>query len=362
MPSAVVPKDRPSRTPLPPFANRGVVTPLTLPHASLSRFSFDYLTCSVSPEQEAHALTETTFVEPGKAGRGFKKSELRQLLGCDVWRRVSPVQISKRLGEDYACWEASGPVALDLAQRFRGCGHVEPSRIDVAFDFACDPDDLPEGLCSEAGSWAPHVQATHPRRSFGISGQGGVNTCYLGAPTSTLRLRVYRKDRQDPASHPTPVMRVELVVRQPASPWVWNCWNLWGLDGLRAVATRHVLDLTGWAPTSDRCELPEPGKTAPQKAVQQLLTWAQQNAGVLHDLREAGYPLDELADLGKPHHRMAVSRSRARVKLHLAYGPAEALRSVRQALRRIRQQAADVVAGVAAGFLLTFPLVFADPD
>jgi hypothetical protein len=245
----------------------------------------DWLTISV-PLEVASGLEQHT--EPDSDGTtqpGFKRSQRRIALGGDCWRRFDPREPSKEYGLDYESWEfvsaAAGPAADWLSDK-RG----RPSRVDVAFDICVDPSmtsDRFVELCS------PFIT-----RSTGISGQDGVNTRYVGAAESDLRLRIYRKDLQQGLAYTTefgPVLRVELIMRKDrARAW----WIAWKSDKARAFAAAAglVRHLCGASIGSEFADLPPLPRLDPQSEVaQRLFTFVKQHATVLAAAHACGLDL-----------------------------------------------------------------------
>jgi len=190
---------------------------------------------------------------------------------------------------------------------------VQPSRVDVAWDFLCHvelrPDDLAKG-------WAPHMEAAGIQG--GISGHGGVNTCYVGSMKSERYVRVYRKDRQDSsyryAFEGQGVMRVELVLKTTFSrPW----WNLWRQDEQRglAAAAEHVRQMTGDRVQAECGELPPlmlPDTIGEAAKLRQFL---DQHGTTLAALDAAGVPVVEMACTMQRETKSRKRQSRYRQRL-----------------------------------------------
>lgn len=253
----------------------------------------DYLTVSVSTDVARELIAQTEMTERGKASQGFELSELRKCVGGTCWRRWGPRQPSKRFGTDYESWLYAGPSAGMAATVLRDHEAVQPSRVDVAFDFLCHPELRPDDLVE---LWGDDIGDA--RIEVGIEGHAGVNTLYVGSKKSDRFVRVYRKDRQDRsyafAFGGQGVMRVELELRKKfARPW----WELWREDEERgfAAAADHIRQMTGALVQTATERAPSvliPEATCQAAKLQQFLT---QYGSLLAALVDAGVPVIELA-------------------------------------------------------------------
>jgi hypothetical protein len=204
------------------------------------------------------------------------------------WRRWEPVTASKRYGKSYESWEWSG-AAADHAAAFLVGKDAQPSRLDVAWDFA-----VAEGLMS--GQVVKPLAAFARKRGIkpGSSGHGGVYTRYLGSPSSDRRLRIYRKDLQDPATllDLGPVMRVELVVKGARARALWSV--VADREAFYAAAAGHVLQMTGRAVQGDVAPPPLVEVTADADLAQMVLAFVKQHGFTLKVMQMFGVNLDGL--------------------------------------------------------------------
>lgn len=268
----------------PPFANRGVDTPYPLFNVSV-----DWLTASLGVDDAQPLLDRSSHESEGQARPGFKQSEKRLFPGGYVWRRTEPRQESNRWGKRYESWEASGTSASWLARELKAIDS-RPSRVDIAFDLNSDrtSDEVLEDL---------RPQFESRGLLDGISGQGGVNTRYIGGQQSERRIRIYRKDLQDEAwSHLYgPTIRVELILKgKQAAAW-WDVWRDSDDSGAFRVAAAHIREMSGLDLIGDEVELPELLPVEQSHAAKKLAQFIRQHAGTLVAFMDAGINLGTLA-------------------------------------------------------------------
>lgn len=301
----------------------------------------DFLTVSVNRAVAGFLLGSTAYREGGVARPGFKSSQLRDCIGGTCWRRWEPRQESKRWGLDYESWEWASSVADYAARQLLGCGieDVRPSHVDVAFDFSVASSGLtPDAFCEAVRG---HYSALGIKD--GISGEGGVNTLYIGSKSSERRLRVYRKDLQSAgwASIFGPTLRVELILKGDRAAEWWGSWCESPDDAYRQAAG-HVLAMTGLT-VVDGAALP-PVLSVPDEVheAERLVAWVRQNAGMLDVCNRAGIDLGVLvlAQVRKQC-RMTRYRNRQRVKTLQGLGAQEvtasALSLIRESVDAIRE-------------------------
>lgn len=251
----------------------------------------DFLTVSMGEEDAAFMRSRSRLVEPGAGRPGFARSELRDVMGGQAWRRWEPRQPSKLWGLEYESWEASGSSAWGVAFDLRG-RKVRPSRVDVAWDFEAF-DDLTADQVAES------IAAECERRGFGlgISGENGVNTRYIGSRKSERRIRIYRRDLKDPALAfaQGPILRVELVLRRDLAEAWWPVFCD-DLDGAWAAAAAHVYEMTGRAVQPEIGQIPELQRVDEAvDAAQMVLQFVQQHASMIGAIQDAGVDLFTLA-------------------------------------------------------------------
>lgn len=298
----------------------------------------DFLTVTVgaanaTPDSVGTYLCDATrFLEEGKPLLGFARSELRQCLGGECWRRMEPHQSSKDFGLDYESWEASGEAALGLAFDLRGRGKVRPSHIDIAFDFSVKDAMTADVFWHLVEPWSR-------RKGFkpGISGEDDVNTRYIGGKTSEKRIRIYRKDKQDAgfAEFFGTVLRVELILKGDHARRWWRLYDR-DEDAAKRAAGTIIHGMTGFRPVEGSEALPELEKPAGLADAQQLALFIEQHGARLLAYDAAGVDVLELARTAgvTRRNRMAESRFRKRVRSLLAAGAAQVVAMARLLLAR----------------------------
>lgn len=310
----------------------------------------DFLTATVGTNVGKKLVMAYPEREPGYAGRGFAASEKRSRGVWECWRRYQPYQKSPTLGDDYECWECSGGSSQHTAHIVRKLSPVRPSRVDVAFDFWVVD-------AFSADSFIDLVRGYVGEGHLGINGHGGVNTLYINKSDAPRRLRVYRKDKQDPfqffapgdgpgceyrncgaeiclAEHlsdeveleckwkPLPVLRVELQLRgDRAADW-WRVHCEGEGDGGWPAAVAHIEELTGRRIVDDVGSVPERQPKADADAMEHLKRFLTQNGRTLEALLVAGVPVNELScalaakrDKVQSHRREKVLRKYADVDM-----------------------------------------------
>jgi hypothetical protein len=200
--------------------------------------------------------------------------------------------VSKRWGTEYESWEFDGGHGDYWARMLRG-DDVRPSRVDVAWDFECSPEEL---SCDVAAIIAPHAERRHIK--CGVSGEGRYLTRYVGSSSSSLRARIYRKDQQSPELVRMGVvdalMRLELVMRDDHANRFWAAWVVdhdRAFDGAAGLFER----LTGLVVQASRVELPafvEPEAAAP---ADELFRFVAQYGAVIDSWREQGISVEQAA-------------------------------------------------------------------
>lgn len=297
----------------------------------------DYATLTMGTDTAADLLAVTLEHEPGKAVQGFGQSEQRVCLGGHVWRRWDPHQSSERWGTDYESWDASSGESRWLAGWCRG-RPVRPSRIDVAFDYCVTDDVLADAV---AAAIADPAKPTHTREgcSLGISGQGGVNTLYVGAASSDRRMRIYRRDLKDAyllAQFGHPVLRVELVLkREHAQAW----WPIWETDepAAMAAAAAHVHSMSGLVVRDVLGTVPKlKDRDADAEAGQAVFQFIQQHGRMLEAIFSTGVDLVSLtSEASTVASRMTAHRTANTVRDFQAVG-ADAIEQVVRTLLRAK--------------------------
>lgn len=323
-----------------PHTNRGVVTlihrtsPEQVPEGV--RVSPDWLTLTIDTLNAARLLPLAPFEHTVPPHIGFHNAESRQVIGGTVTRRLSPSQPSKHHGLDYESWNASGPVSralLDLSA-FVPC---RATRVDVAFDIPCDEADTPDALASAIES---PTRPEHTTGGFvlGVSGAGGVNTRYVGSVTSPRRIRIYRKDREDPSfefSH-GPTLRIEITLRKDHAHAVYRALLDDKDRGFRMAAS-HIEVMTGLRLLDDLCPVPQAEPVPERSVVSTLFHLVQQHGETIAAAADAGVDVVGLSRIkarinAQADCRMKRSRSRHVRQLLAAASPKVIYSAVRDLL------------------------------
>lgn len=276
----------------PPLLTGGLTTPNVHLNA-LNGVSVDYLTITIPASQAEIMLEGTNSDQPGYAKDGFKQSEQRTTPLGVVFRRFEPRVASKAHGYEYESWLFPGPQAatgVDLAKSIPGS---KPSRIDFAFDFSVDLTTTSDDVLE---SFRDHFEGK--RLTDGISGQGGINTRYIGSASSLRRVRIYRKDLEDQAYAKLhgPTVRVELVLKGEHAEYLWHRYTEHGEDVATSVAVSHLYDLAGLR-LKGSGDLPGLVPVAASAPAEKLAMWVQQNGATLVALCDAGIDLKKLCDM-----------------------------------------------------------------
>lgn len=290
----------------------------------LAGVSVDWLTITTGPDDSVTLMALSELDEPGLPKQGFRASERRLFHGGQVWRRFEARQESRRWGASYESWECSGGEAgsSSFASICRSLAEARPTRVDIAFDL--DTDMTADEFVDLVSS---HVAARG--LTTGISGQGGVNTRYVGSASSDRRLRVYRKDWQSDAWLVTHgrTLRVELILKgDQAAAW----WSMWREDKQLAyrAAAAHVADMTG-AVLHEVGELPEVVPVEGQSEAAKLAAFFQQYGPYLDMLTRAGFDIQGLC------------------KSSIEASSSESKRRISRRLESIQQSGVDLVSAVA---------------
>ena len=194
----------------PPLLTGGVLHLEAIHRPAVVR-GLDFLTVSLPDATAGLLLAESEHSENGHGFHSFRRSEERLIMGGRAWRRWEPGQPCKLWGTGYESWETSGAASDSFGMSLRG-RPCKPTRVDAAWDFS-----VPETFTSDdfLAAIAAHVEGQI--LTTGISGQAGVNTRYVGSPQSEKRLRIYRKDLQDPCLG---AMLLSLIhISEPTRPY-----------------------------------------------------------------------------------------------------------------------------------------------
>lgn len=320
----------------PPLVTRGLIQTEQGELELVSR-GVDFLTLTVSTDQAAKWLASGMLgavVDEFAAGKvGFERGERRTVFGGHVSRRFDPRRPSTRWGLQYESWEWDGGHA-DFAMREVAVNEtleqVRPSRIDVAFDVACD-EGYTASMLAEA--IRPHVERN--RVTPGVSGEGVHLTHYAGARASDSRVRIYRKDVQSPTLAVMgipPHMRIEVMLHDSYAVRFWSQWLEDPEIAFEAAAGR-VEALTGLVVQVGRREFPQLVKPAAADEAQALLRFVEQNGAMIRACSAVGLSVEAIAALGVGS-RMTQHRESQRVDRLRRAGVRDVLTLVTALLRR----------------------------
>jgi len=294
--------------------------------------SVDWLTGSVSSaDAEAILMPHTEPDEPGTARPGFRRSERRLTLGGRVWRRLEPLQPSKRFGDDYESWEFDGCQAAHGVDLMARCDRPKVTRIDLAFDFSVrdvTARELVETIIDDR-------EDVKTPQGFGVgeSGQRPHLTMYIGSMSSDRRIRIYRKDVQSPhfAFGCGPIMRVELMLKGRQAHAFWQVFGDDRQAGYAAAAA-HIREMSGLIVADDIGTVPEFVAAEIPDDAQRLFTFLEQHGTTLHEFASSGVDLAALAaQRCESISRMTRHRSKQRTERLRAAGP----KLVEQIVRRM---------------------------
>lgn len=279
-------------------------------------------------------LGETIADEPAFGSRGFKAGEQRMCLGGYCWRRWEPHQPSTRWGLDYESWEWPGECARFAWTRLP-VEDCRATRIDVAFDFQCSESCRPEDVAELVAPWCRERGITPD----GISGQGGVFTCYIGSKHSDRRVRIYRRDRlhEELLLDFGPLLRIELELHDGHADALLEVFSSQGTEAGNAAAAAHIRELTGLE--VQLCsEVPTLPAVEDADQEQQLLQFIQQHGENVRAWHRMGVPLVQLCEAAAP--------TRSRMTRHRAFKRLEAWACVdwQRIADRIFRRLADLVA------------------
>lgn len=186
-------------------------------------------------------------------------------------------------------------------------GKGRPSRLDVAWDFECG-DELTATrffdafMRSAVESKRVKIEAKGPEP---LPGEVDSRTWMIGAASSLWRLRIYRKDLQQPELSVLgigPLMRVELICTDEAAHRIWPLVAS-DVEASYAALASKVEAMTGFVVQAERCDIPQFVKPAELDLQQMVFSFVRRNAVFLAALDEAGISPGRMA--------AAVSQSRA---------------------------------------------------
>lgn len=294
----------------PPLANRGVATKdKTVIIGNCRGGSFDFLTVSVDLNVAEHLINNTKLDETGYPQLGFARSEHRWCWGGDCWRKFEPRQEMKNLGLEYESWEWSGESSSCAADLLKG-HPCRASHVDIAFDFwNCPPDLMSDDVMEMVAS---HVKER--RLKTGISGEDDVNTRYVGSIHSERRIRIYRKDLQNPIDFPCPVMRLELILKSARADEFLQLFFADEPEGM-SLAAAHVLEMTGLVVPSERVVVVQSIPADVRLEAEKVASFLAQYSATIDCWRQMGIPITDLAhERALKSSRFSQCRNRKRVE------------------------------------------------
>ena len=258
---------------------------------AVNAVSADWLSITCGESVGRFLISHTKQAEDGGKQKGFAKSECRAAMGGDVWRKYEPYTASKRWAKQYESWEWNGSHA-GRAVHLLADQEVNATRIDIAFDLGLDitPDAL-----------ADRTEKHWRQKGLkdGISGEGGINTRYIGGKASDRRIRIYRKDRQSTTwevLHGV-TLRVELVLKGKQAAAFWPLLASGDEELWQATAAAHISDMMGIQLHERSASKPEPAKEPAADAAEKLLHMLDQYGSMLDACFRAGIDVEGLASL-----------------------------------------------------------------
>lgn len=239
------------------------------------------LSCSGLYSERLFNKSEICLTKKEPYWKGFKEHQMRKGRWDElIQRHLSPEVKSARWGKTYELWVWTGgnaqfckdTIPAEELKHDRKC-----TRIDCAFDIACEESLEPERLIKD---WQDHCDARNI--TTGPDGQGCRQTWtwYVGARGSDRRIRVYRKDKENPAWAMGATMRIELELhRQESNALFWyyerDIEKMWGM------AVAHIEDMTGFRISSDVGSIPETENKKPVELSSSLASLVMQYGSIL---------------------------------------------------------------------------------
>jgi hypothetical protein len=222
------------------------------------------------------------------------------------------------------------------------------TRADVAWDFQCDADLTAEDLLRLLG-WGGGSEFRE--RVVQRRGKVGFETYYVGGQSSDRRVRIYRKDLEEPSWIFGPTLRVEgILTGDVAAAW----WHVWCEDKARGygVMAGHLAELLGVRVQEELAELPELVEPEGAELAGSLFACLEQYGGLLAVCRQGRVNVLELAEehqAAAPGNRMAKSRAKRRLQEITETGARLVEDLVREMIRIRRGGASLAAAAEAAG-------------
>lgn len=302
----------------PPLANRGGDSQQTTNNDPIStRYPYvepgrellwkgvDFFGATVPPGIAASLVDHMVQCTDGKALRGFERSAEYLCPGGKLWRRWEPVTASPRWGKAYEYLEAAASPSEWLAERLAASvSEIRSTRLDLATDWIADGCPAPVDLVRQ---FADHNNRTRNGVVCHVRGGGPdwKHTWYVGAPGAERRLRIYRKDVEDPGLYfePDPdgeyrqgvaIMRVELELRTPHAHPMYELWSA-GEPATWSAFGRHFFDLTGATLPLPVGDIPPVERRSNVEAIQTLFHLFRSYAPQLDTMYEVGFDVGEIA-------------------------------------------------------------------
>jgi hypothetical protein len=173
------------------------------------------------------------------------------------------------------------------------------SAADLAFDLTVPADMTPDQLTAEIED-PDRPGHTRPiaghRRIIGVSGDGGVNTRYIGSRESPTRIRIYRKDLQDPTWLHGPTVRIELRLLHEAAHAIGRKLLHLGEAETMKGAVALIQAMTGWTVADEQGELPDIIPPEGSDLAGRMLAVLKQTASTLATMKAAGLDILALID------------------------------------------------------------------
>jgi hypothetical protein len=252
-------------------------------------------------------------------------------VGGTAWRKFEPIAPSKVHGRDYESWEFGGKVAHESVYFLGLAGMGRASRVDIAFDYEVAGEVTATVAMDEI---RPHVASLG--LTEGVSGEGGINSHYVGSKSSGVRLCIYRKDHEGgevwKAMGLPPVLRWELRLRER---WAADFWSLWARspESAFAMAAGKVHAMTGARLQDELTEWSRFERPEAFDVSQQVFEFVQQYGALVACLDEAGVDVLALCrESSERRSRMARWRTKARRALIESVGASVLEDCVRRSL------------------------------
>lgn len=276
-------------------------------HLKFESCNVDFLTVTIGSEPAEKLLESTVIVQNGRGDKGFCKSDQRERSGFLFWRSYEPYSESEKYGRNYESWSCAGSDSPKFARWLISSGvYCRASRIDLAYDCRCDK----KLSAAEVGDLIAAFAVDHRDLKMGgaetRTRDGVVKTVYVGGQTSEKRIRIYRKDLEEPEAVDGPTMRFELVGKK------WTARTLWALlagyredyreepkrawDDCMSVGRSLIQQMSGVVLPGPLREPPEKEPQAVRSVISKVEAALRQCGKTFRALRDRGISIDDLLE------------------------------------------------------------------